>query len=322
MGSSGFICFINESVQTEEMKTNKFILLLALASVFGLQGCGGPTGKGHTDTATTGAITIGSDDSYKSIIDAEVQVFTSLYANTAIHVRYEPEDSLFADLTHDSVKLIVAGRQLSKQEVDYFHSKQLYPEEVRIATDALALIVNNDNPDTLITIDKIKAILGGDSMWGAPGTGKMTIVFDHQNSSNSRYLREKLMKGDKFPANCFAMNSSPQVIDYVSKNKQALGIIGVNWVSNDHDSATVGFLNKVKIVWVSATPEGQYFQPYQYYLKTGQYPLTRDVYMIKTEPYVGLGSGFLSFVTSDKGQRIIYHEGVLPVSVPTHIISF
>lgn len=304
------------------MKTNKVILFLALVVMLLFASCGGQTGKTHTDTATTGSITIGSDDSYKSIVDAEIQVFTSLYDKTSIHVHYEPEDSLFTNLMRDSVKLIFAGRKLNKEEEDYFKSKQLFPEQVNIATDALALIINNDNPDTLITIDKIKAILAGDSSWDAPGTGKMTVVFDHQNSGNSRYMREKLMKGDKFPTNCFALNSNPQVIDYVSKNKQALGIIGVNWVSNDNDSVTNNFLKKVKIMWVSTTKEGGYYQPYPAYIKTGQYPLTRDVYMIKTEPYVGLCSGFLSFVTSDKGQRIIFHEGILPATVPTHIISF
>jgi phosphate transport system substrate-binding protein len=282
----------------------------------------GPTVKQHTDTPTSGTLRMASDDSYKPITDAEIQVFQALYVNTAIHVKYEPEDSLFRDLINDSARLIVAGRPLTKQEESYFKSKQLFPEQVNIATDAIALIVNNDNPDTMLSMDKIKAIFKGDSIWDSPEKGKITVVFDHENSANSRYIRENLIKDNKFPSYCFALNSNPQVIDYVSKNKQALGIIAVNWVSNDYDSATQGFLNKVKIVWVSATKEGQHFQPYQYYIKTGEYPLCRDVYMIKTEPYVGLGSGFLSFVTSDKGQRIIFHEGILPATVPTHIISF
>ena len=286
-------------------------------------GCGTNTStKEHTDTPTSGVLNMAADDSYQPTIDAEKQVFEALYVNTKINVKYEPEDSLFNDLLHDSVRMIVTGRRLTQQEVAYFKSRQLFPEQDSIATDAVALIVNNDNPDTMLTMDKIKAIFKGDSAWNLPGKGKITVVFDHENSSNSRYIRENLIHGTKFPSYCFALNSNPQVIDYVSKNKQALGVIGVNWVSNDYDSATQGFLNKVKIVWISATKEEQHFQPYQYYIKTGDYPLCRDVYMIKTEPYVGLASGFLSFVTSDKGQRIIFHEGILPITIPTHIISF
>jgi len=321
MAFSGFIHSIEEYVR-ETMKTTKAVLFLLCSSVLFYTGCGGSTIKSHTDTPTTGVLNMAADDSYKPTVDAEIQVFQALYTNTKINVKYEPEDSLFSDLMHDSARLIVAGRQLTKQEEAYLHNKQLFPEQVQIATDALALIVNNDNPDTLLTLDKIKAVFNNDSTWDSPGKGKITVVFDHENSGNSRYIHENLIKGNKFPAYCFALNGNPQVIDYVSKNKLAVGIIGVNWISNDYDSATVGFLNKVKVVWVSTTPTGQHFQPYQYYIKTGQYPLCRDVYMIKTEPYMGLGNGFLSFVTSDKGQRIIFHEGILPATVPIHIISF
>jgi phosphate transport system substrate-binding protein len=291
-----------------------FLLLFFVA-------CGQP-GKVHTDTPTTGVLNMGADDSYKPVVEAERQVFQSLYENTKINVKYESEDSLFADLLHDSVREIVAGRKLTTQEESYLKDKQLFPEQVKIATDAIAFIVNNDNPDTMLTMDKIKAIFKGDSMWASPGTGKITVVFDHENSNNSRYIRDSLMKVNKFPAYCFAVNSNPQVIDYVSKHKQSIGIIAVNWISNDYDSATVGFLNKVKIVWVSASQDGKHFQPYQAYISTGDYPLCRDVYIIKTEPYMGLASGFLSFIASDRGQRIILREGILPATVPTHVISF
>ena len=311
------------------MKTIKPILLFFHACILFFScallfiGCGpSSSGKEHTDTPTSGVLTMGADDSYKPTVDAEIQVFVSLYNNTKINVKYTSEDSLFIGLMHDSTRVIVAGRQLSKQEEAYFKDKQLYPEQVKIATDAIALIVNNDNPDTMLTMDKIRTIFKGDSMWDSPGKGNITVVFDHENSSNSRYIRDSIVKGTKFPPYCYALNSNPQVIDYVAKNKQALGIIAVNWVSNDYDSATEGFLNKVKVVWVSATKDGRHVQPYQYYIKSGDYPLCRDVYMIKTEPYMGLGNGFFSFVTSDKGQRIIFHEGILPATIPTHIISF
>ena len=324
---SGFICSIDEFVQAEKMKTIKpipfpFLVLIVFITIT-FMGCGGQQpGKAHTDTPTSGDLYMGADDSYQPTVDAEKQVFTALYNGTKINVKYEPEGSLFNDLMHDSVQLIVAGRKLTKQEETYFKDKQLFPEQVKIATDAVALIINKDNPDTLLSLDKIKAIFKSDSTWDSPGKGKITVVFDHENSNNSRYILDSLVKEAKFPSYCFALNSNPEVIDYVSKNKQALGIIAVNWVSNDYDSATEGFLNKVKIVWVSATKEGRHFQPYAYFINTGEYPLCRDVYMIKTEPYMGLGSGFLSFVTSDKGQRIILQEGILPATVPTHIISF
>ena len=196
---------------------------VAIFCILFFTACSHP-GKVHADTPTSGVTTIGSDDSYTPTVNAEIQVFQSLYRDATIHVKYEPEDSLFKDLTDDSIGLIVAGRKLTAQEETYFKSKQLYPEQVKVATDAVALLVNNDNPDTMLYMDKIRAIFNGDSTWDTPGNGNITVVFDHENSTNSRYIRENLMKGDKFPFYCFALKSNPQVIDYVSKNKNALGL--------------------------------------------------------------------------------------------------
>src|ERR1700743_2687412 len=114
------------------------ILSLGIGSLF-FAGCGQPSGKSHTDTPTSGHLNMASDDSYKPTVDSEIQVFQALYTNTSIGVKYEPEDSLFADLMKDSVGLIVAGRKLTEQEVAFFKSKQFFPEQVKIATDAVAL---------------------------------------------------------------------------------------------------------------------------------------------------------------------------------------
>ena len=260
------------------------------------------------DTPTSGSINISADDAYKPTVDAEINVYQALYPRTKIHVHYESEDSAFRDLLADSARLIVVSRKLTTQEENYFKNKQLFPEQVKIATDALALIVNNSCPDTLLALDRVKAIFNGqDSTWKA-------VVFDHENSSSTRYIQQNILEGKPLPKCCFAINGNPQIIDYVSNNKNAMGIIGVNW-----------FLHKMRVIAISIkdskNPE-DYHQPYQAYMKMDDYPLCRDMYIISREARTGLGSGFLSFVTADKGQRIIYREGLLPATVPTHIISY
>jgi len=297
-----------------EVRSSLLLILL-------FSGCGQNTPT-HTDTPTSGVVNISADDSFKPIIDAEIQVFQMLYPNTEIKVHYTSEDSVLHDLNTGSSRLIAISRKLTKNEEDYFKAKTLAPEQVKVAVDALALIVNTDNPDTSISYNKIVAIFTGkDSLWSNPEMGRMSVVFDHENSGNSRYIRDSIIHGKRFPDYCFAVNSNTQVIDFVSKNKNALGIIGVNWVSNDYDSTVVGFLNKVKVVRVSST-SGNYYQPYQAYMQEGYYPLCRDLYFINCEPYTGLASGFLSFVASEKGQRIILREGILPATVPTQVIGF
>ena len=52
-----------------------------------------------------------------------------------------------------------------------------------------------------------------------------------------------------------------------------------------------------------------------------QYPLIREVYMINREGRAGLGTGFVSFVAGDAGQRIVRIAGLLPATMPVRLIK-
>ncbi len=282
------------------------------------------------DTSTAGHISISADDEFRPITEAELSVFQGLYEKTNIQPVYTTEDSAFTLLKADSVRLIVAGRKLSAQEETYYQQLKLNPQQVKIATDAIVFIVNNNNPDTLLSLDKIKAVFNGqDSVWkqldNKSSTGKISVVFDHENSGNSHYIGQKLLAGQKFPSYCFALHNTTEVINYVSKNENAIGIISLNWISNEYDSNVIRYLKNVKLVALSLNESkntADYFKPLAYYIETSQYPLCRDIYIISRESYTGLGSGFLSFVTSNKGQRIVFREGLLPIRAIGHTIHF
>ena len=121
-----------------------------------------------------------------------------------------------------------------------------------------------------------------------------------------------------------ALNNNRDVIDFVAKTPNALGIIGVNWISNHRDTTCMGFLDKINVIAISKediATEANSFQPYQAYLANGQYAFTRNVFVILADPRIGLTSGFTSFITSDRGQRIILKSGILPVTQPVRIIQ-
>jgi len=299
-----------------------FIALFAVS-------CGQSSGTKEKDTPTSGNICIASDDELMSLTKAEVNVYRMLYHNAVIRPVYKPEDSAFLMLRSDSVRLIVASRKLSPSEETYFKDRQFVPEQVKIATDAITFIVNNNNPDILLSVEQIKAIFAGTiNNWqqlGGKQQDAISVVFDHEGSGNSRYIQQNLLNGSKFPSYCFALHNSDEVINYVSKNVNALGVIGLNRISNVYDSTVTKALANIKVVAISAKESANaadFYQPGLESLENGQYPLCRDIYIISCEPYTGLGSGFLAFVTSNKGERIIYREGLLPARMPSHDLHF
>lgn len=301
----------------------------ALAGIFLLFGCGGdPTTK--QDTPTSGTINISVDESFQPIIESEISTFEGIYKYAHINAAYKPEGQVIRDLLNDSTKIAILSRELTAEEKAVFDKQNRVPRYTKIAIDAVALITNKENPDSLLTMEDLRKIFNGEvKTWQDLGEktslGDITIVFDNNNSSTARYVKDSLITGNALPPNTFASNSHEALIDYVEQNKNALGVIGVNWVSDFDDSTVVGFLNRIKVVGISKNPTPvtteDYYQPYQAYIAQEVYPLRRFLYIISTEGRTGLGTGFASYVASDKGQRLILKSGLVPATMPVRVIG-
>lgn len=283
-----------------------------------------------TNTPTSGNVAISVDESFQPIIDSQVNTFEGIYKYAQIEAQYKPEGAVIESLINDSSQVAVLSRELTPQEKSVFDQRKIIPRVTKIAIDAIALIINNDNPDSLLTMDQVNDIFNGKvKNWkelnSESNLEDITIVFDNNNSSTSRYVRDSLTANHKLPQNTFASNSHEALIDYVSQNKSALGVIGVNWISDLDDSTAVGFLQKIKVIGISKDPNPvtteSYYQPYQAYIAQGAYPLRRFLYIISTEGRAGLGTGFVSFVAGDKGQRIILKSGLVPATMPVRVIG-
>ena len=304
---------------------NKYFLAI-LVSVF-LFGCSNGTKPNEpSDTPTSGDVNIIVDESFQKLFDTQTYTFHSLYPAANIHTKYLPENDALAGLMNDSCKVAIMCRDITKAERKQFETKNLFPISTKIAEDAIALIINPDNTDTTLTVSAVKSmLLGTDSLWNqlnAKSTlGKIVFVFDNVGSANTRYMKDSMLNGKEFSKNAFAVKSNPEVIEYVSKNKNAIGVLSVNWISDMDDPMTQNFFKKIKVVALSKTADLEAFKPYQAYIKTKDYPFTRDVYMINRQTRAGLGMGFVSFVAGQKGQMMILKAGLIPAIAPVRLVE-
>ena len=282
-----------------------------------------------TDTLTSGVIPITVDETFEPIIQEEINVFEAIYTDAGIVPQYTSELDAINLLLKDSVRLAITTRPLSSKEEEYLKSKKFEPHSYKLALDGIALIVNKSNPDTLITVDQFRQILIGkatkwNEVYPNSNLGKITLVFDNPNSSTVRYAIDSICGGLPLSENLNAQQKNIEVLNYVAKNPSAIGVIGVNWLSNKVDTTNLTFNDVVRVMSVSneviATEENSY-KPYQAYLYYGYYPLTRNVYIINNDPRTSLPSGFTSFLTSDRGQRIILKSGLVPVTQPIRVVN-
>lgn len=303
--------------------------LIGIVLLLALSACRSKSKEGPTDTYSSGVIAIAADESFEPIIQEEIDVFESLYPLAGIVPRYTTEVEAINLLLKDSVRLAIATRTLTEEEMNSFHSRKFYPREIKLATDALALIVNRANPDSLLSVRDFRRILTGEAKsWKQvnprSGLKEIQVVFDNKNSSTVRFAMDSVCGGKPLATeNVSALNTNQQVIDFVAKNPEAIGVIGVNWLGNRSDTTNLSFKEEIRVMAVSAedvaTPENSY-KPYQAYLYYGNYPLARPIYAILNDPRNGLPWGFTSFMTSDKGQRIILKSGLVPATQPVRIV--
>jgi phosphate transport system substrate-binding protein len=306
-------------------KINYIIGLLVFSVVVALNSC---NSSGTDENATHGKIKIGVDESYQLLLDTEIYTFESTYRKADITPFYKPELEVLDDFMKDSIRLMVTSRLLTKDEEEFLKSKQIVARNTKIAYDALAFIVNKNRVDTMLKYPIIKDIFSGTlNNWKQINSknvsSELMIVFDNQKSGNVRYFVEKFKLSDKLPENIFAADNNNEVINYVEKHKDAIGVISVNWISDKHDSISNAFLSRINVVAVTndLDPDGDYYKPYQAYIADKSYPFVRDVYMISRESFTGLGSGFIRFVSGDIGQRIILKSKLVPAQAPIRLID-
>ena len=259
------------------------------------------------DTPDRGTIHVSADETFKPIIDEQVQVYESNHPGTHILVDYKTEADCLRDLLNDSVRLIIATRKPSQEEIRLVADSLKYEaKSLTLARDGIAVIVNPASPDTLFTMEEIKSILKGTYY------KDLTPVFDGVKATSTvRFILDSVLKGGKLTSKAMAARSSEGVIDFVAKNKNVVGFIGVGWIGNPEDSSQMSFRKEVKVAYLeSQNIEDNYIKAYQANIYTKRYPMVRDIIYILKERHHGLGTGFANFMSGEFGQ-IIFRRGYM-----------
>ena len=318
----------------------KHIFLMAAAVAVAMTSCD----KKPTSTSTSGMALVACDQTFENILQQEIEVFEYIYPEASVMPYYVDEQAAVDSLLNlGQVKTIVITRTLTDKEKKYLEDRDKHVKQQKIAVDAIALIVNPKNDiDEPITRSELGKILSGQiTRWAQidpSKMGKIDVIFEHPGSSTVKYMRDSLMNGAQFGPNVFAQKSNQDVFRVVSENPNALGVIGVSWISSDlssrtmsteelaeslqrNDTTTTAFNEAVKVLKVRGDSALTAYKPYQAYIFDGSYPLYRSIYMITVAPGASLGHGFYSFVTGFQGQKLIQLTGILPATVRPRMVN-
>lgn len=295
------------------------------------------------NSSTTGTMTMVCDNTFENIMRQEVDVFEYQYPDAHVLTLYAPQSVALDSLLSLNTRTIVIPRDLTKEEKKFLKGKKRNVKSAKIAVDALALIVNKDNPIEMLTVREVGEILSGASQqWNdiePSKLGKIAVIFDDKGSSLISYMRDSLLNGAELGPNVYAQGSIPAVFKAVQENVNAIGVLGVSWITSDMSSADMTkeelaqsvlssdpvqgatLSGDVKVLKIRRNDEVTAYKPYQQNIFDGTYPLFRQMYMITTGNSGSLASGFYSFVTGEIGQKIIMKTGILPARMSIQVVQ-
>ena len=297
---------------------NKFIGLTLILGL--LSGCGSKPNPEKEAAYQKAASYFVADESFYPILDEELYYFTTQTLDSITPVYINEQDAVKQVMKLETW-LAFTTRQFTQKERQNLIDRKYMPRAIPIAYDGLAIIVNNANPDSCITVNDFARILKGEiSAWKElyPNSklGEIDVVFDNPLSSTVRWCVDSILGGQQFSAkNIGAVQTSAAVIDYVEKHENALGIIGSNWLNDKRDTTNVTFKKNISVMGVSKMKTAEKYnswKPYQYYLYNGNYPLRRTIYALLNDTRNGIPSSFTHFIQLPKGQKIILRAGLLP----------
>jgi phosphate transport system substrate-binding protein len=288
----------------------KRILLFYIIGFFWLAACSSTDESADTrDTPTKGSINISVDESFKPVIEEQIRVHHSSFPATKINVSYKSEAECFRDLQKDSTRMIIVAKGLTEKEAEFYKSLLSYkPQYGDLAYDAVAVIVNKEAKDSIFSFKDIKEILSGKQA--------LTAVMDGKNATSTvRYLKDSVLKKGEFGKNVVAVNNSQEVIDIVAKRTDVIGFVGLSWIGDSYDPKQVAYLQKIRLSRIECTAcleKNIYAKPSQATITRGEYPLARPLYYILKENTAGLGTGFMNFMSLERGQLIFRRAFLAP----------
>jgi len=216
-----------------------------------------------------------------------------------------------AALANRTTDIANASRAIKPEELATAKQNGADPQEFVVARDAIAVIVNPQNPVGRLTLEQISLIYRGKiNNWRDLGGEDRPIVrlSRESNSGTHVYFLETVIRlgnaKDKslFSPDTLLLPSSEGIIAEVSSNPNAIGYDGLGYV-------TAG----VKTLALAKKAGEAYIQPSASSVNDKTYPISRDLYMYTPNKPQGNVLEYLNWILSPTAHKIVTQLGFVPI---------
>jgi phosphate transport system substrate-binding protein len=265
-------------------------ILLAAGNV--LTGCG-TTIETTTDGQLSGTISIAGSTTVQPLSELLAEAFMHLHPQVTITVQGGGSGVGIQSAQGGIVDIGAASRELKASE-----EGTVVPTV--IARDGIAVVVNNTQTVSGLTMEQVRNIFAGViTNWSEVGgsNAEIAIISREEGSGTRGAFEELMMKGELITSEALLFPSNGNLHTAVSQTPDSIGFLSFGYLD--------GSITPLSIDGVEATTDN---------IDNGSYPVVRPLlYLTKSEP-AGLVKDYIDFCLSAQGQAIVEEEGYLSVS--------
>jgi phosphate transport system substrate-binding protein len=264
------------------------------------------------DSLTSGRITVVCAQEALDVVSREGSAYQALYPEARIEIRAGTSQQALHALYGAECDVGVITRELSGDERAAAMRGGLELEGYRFARDALVAIVHPANPVENLALPELREVYtGGIRDWSQLGGLRRRIrpVVQPSESDVTAFFIAEVMGGDPVTVPVLAEDSDSAVAARVAREPDAVGYVTLAWAERG-----------VRPLRLSALKGLSYLRPDPESVYEGQYPLTRFFNLYVRTGGRMLANGFVTYVTSFGGQKIVQDAGFVPTSVPVRFV--
>ena len=279
------------------------------------------------ETTTRGNLHVLIAESIAPPMVEEVNAFLELYAQNGAHITYEiaSTDEVIRRMAKDTARFIVTTRAMTDTERKQLPVVRGFDlTELVVAYDAIAVVVQDKNPVTEITMGNVANILSGKiTRWeqlvrSASMKGKIELFY--QDSSDvASFVDSRVLHGQPVRKDARRTGSSLETLRLVANNPTSIGLVGITWIDSARVSARALLVAETRQEPDTTYPVpreaiGKFFSPHPANVYRNYYPLKRGIYVYTFGPIASLAAGFNSYVATANGQRLFLNRKIVPAT--------
>jgi len=217
-----------------------------------------------------------------------------------------------SSLLSGTCDIAMSSRNIKEKEIALAKQKGINPNEIKVALDGLAVVVNPGNPIGKLTLAQLADIFTARvTNWKEVGgkDEKIVVLSREVNSGTHVYFKEHVLRKndpnnkEEFAPTALMLSSSQAIADEVAGNSAAIGYYGMGYISK-----------KQKPLAIAKDEKSEYEIPTIENVINGKYPISRPLFLYTNGIPEGLVKKFVDFTLSKEGQDIIIATDFVPVN--------